>query len=159
MELDFGDAVLRVDLRVKGLQRYGVRWHLGPPQETDEADRVINGPPYTTQLGKADLTMDLMADKKVPLSVEWTDELGNPVVAPASVSATFTVDDPTIVALVDNGDGTAVAAATGVLGTANVHGEFAADGTTVTADLQIVVVAGLAERANIVAGAPEEVTP
>ena len=49
-------------------------------------------------------------------------------------------------------------AATGVLGTANVHvdatGPLAASG-----DLQIVVVAGLAERLSVVAGEPEEVTP
>jgi len=74
-------------------------------------------------------------------------------------AATYTVDDPTIITLTDNGDGTAEAAATGTLGTANVHVDATADGVTVSGDLQIVVVAGDAERVAIVAGAPEEVTP
>lgn len=103
--------------------------------------------------------MDLLADKKVPLSVEFTDEIGNPVVAPSGAVTVWTVDDPTIIALTDNGDGTAVAAATGVLGTANVHVDVTFDGTTLSGDLQLVVVAGLAERINVVAGEPEEVTP
>lgn len=108
--------------------------------------------------------MDLQADKKVALSVGYTDEVGNPADAPADALVTYTVDDPSIIALTDNGDGTAEAAATGVLGTANVHVEaaFTGDGgapVTVSGDLQLVVVAGLAERVTIVAGAPEEVTP
>jgi hypothetical protein len=105
--------------------------------------------------------MDLQADKKVALSVEFTDEVGNAVPAPTDAVVVYTVDDPSIIALTDNGDGTAEAAATGTLGTANVHVEASSvlSGLTVTGDLQIVVVAGLAERVNIVAGAPEEVTP
>jgi hypothetical protein len=105
--------------------------------------------------------VDLQADKKVALSVEFTDEVGNPVPAPADAVSTYTVDDPSIIALTDNGDGTASAAATGLLGTANVHLDTSsiASGLTLTGDLQIVVVAGLAERVNVVAGPPEEVTP
>ncbi len=103
--------------------------------------------------------MDLQADKKVPLSVQWTDEVGNPTDAPADAVVTYTVDDPAIISLTDNGDGTAEAAATGTLGTANVHVEADANGEVITGDLQIVVVAGLAERLNVVAGAAEEVTP
>lgn len=59
----------------------------------------------------------------------------------------------------DYGDGTATAAAVGTLGTATVHVEATADGVTLTGDLAIVVVAGLAKRINVVAGAPVEVTP
>ena len=107
--------------------------------------------------------MDLMADKKVPLSIGYTDEVGNPVPAPDTATTVYTVDDPTVVALTDNGDGTAVVAATGTLGTANVHSQSTwsdLDGEhSVSGDLQIVVVAGLAERATIVAGEPTEVTP
>jgi hypothetical protein len=132
--------------------------------DTTVADRVIKPPPYNQPSGKVDVRMDLQADKKVALSVEYTDEVGNPVGAPDGATATYTVDDPTIINLTDNGDGTAEAAATGTLGTANVHLDASftdTDGNahTVTGDLQIVVVAGLAERVNIVAGAPEEVTP
>jgi len=105
--------------------------------------------------------VDLQADKKVALSIEFTDEPGNPVPAPTDAVVAYTVDDPSIINLTDNGDGTASAAATGVLGTANVHvaASSVLSGLTVTGDLQLVVVAGLAERVNIVAGPPEEVTP
>jgi len=125
---------------------------------------VIKPPPYSQPTGKVDVRMDLQADKKVALSVEYTDEVGNPVSAPAGATAVYTVDDPTIINLTDNGDGTAEAAATGTLGTANVHldvtfNDEAGNPVTVSGDLQLVVVAGLAERVNIVAGAPEEVTP
>lgn len=84
--------------------------------------------------------------------------MNNPVPFPDGETVVYTVDDPSIINLTDNGDGTATAAATGTLGTANVHAD-ASGPVTVTGDLQIVVVAGLAERAAIVAGEPEEVTP
>ena len=102
--------------------------------------------------------MDLQADKKVALSVEFTDEVGNVVPTPVGETVVYTVDDATIIALTDNGDGTASAAATGVLGTANVHVD-ASGPVAATGDLQLVVVAGDAERVAIVAGPPEEVTP
>lgn len=100
-----------------------------------------------------------MADKKVVVGPQFTDEMDNPVPAPPTFTATYTVDDPTIIALTDNGDGTATAAATGTLGTANVHATFAWDTFTIDGDLQLVVVTGLAERVNLVAGPPTEVTP
>jgi len=103
--------------------------------------------------------MDLQADKKVALTASYTDEVGNPVPTPADAAVTYTVDDPTIINLTDNGDGTAEAAATGTLGTAHVHVDATSGGITLTGDLEIVVVAGLAERVAIVAGEPEEVTP
>lgn len=159
IELDLGDVTLSVNVRVKGLPRYALVWHIGPPSETTPADRVVKPPPYHEPTGRTDLIMDLRADMQVPLSVQFTDELGNPVPTPANTTFVFTVDDPTIINLTDNGDGTAVAAAVGVLGTANVHLVATWDGRTLTGDLQIVVVAGLAERINIVAGTPTEVTP
>jgi hypothetical protein len=104
--------------------------------------------------------MDLQADKKVSLAYQWTDEVGNPTAPPTgTVTAVWTVDNTAVINLTDNGDGTAVAAATGTLGTANVHLEVTANGDTFTGDLQLVVVSGLAERINVVAGTPEEVTP
>lgn len=103
--------------------------------------------------------MDLQADKKVTVSLQWTDEVGNPVETPADASAVYTVDNDSVIDLTDNGDGTAVVAATGNLGTANVHVDVTSGDKTLTGDLQVNVVAGLAERVNIVAGDPEEVTP
>jgi len=159
MRIDLGDAQLEINLRVPGLRRYGLRLRVSAPRDTVPADRIVKGPPYGPTPRKVDIIMDLQADKKVTLTGAWTDEVGNPVPTPDGATVTYTVDDPTVINLTDNGDGTAVAAATGTLGTANVHAAASAGGLNVTGDLQIVVVAGLAERFNIVAGAPEEVTP
>lgn len=153
--VDLGDAALEVALRIKGKVRNRVVWRIGVPSDTEPGDRVVNPPPYFQSTGRIDAAMDLQADKQVPLSVEYTDELGNAVPTPEGRTPVFTVDDPTLINLTDNGDGTANAAAVGPLGTANVHFD---DGQT-TGDLQIVVVAGDAERVTIVAGEPTEVTP
>jgi hypothetical protein len=156
---DLGDLWLDWSIRSKCCQRLKVVWHIGHPVDTDPSDRVVKGPPYHQSTGRIDLIMDLQADKKVPLSLSYTDEVGNPTETPVGATATYTVDDPTIINLTDNGDGTAEAAATGTLGTANVHVEATADGTPFTGDLQIVVVTGDAARLAVVAGPPEEVTP
>lgn len=159
MDVDLGDVVASFNLRIKGRRHLRLIWRIGQTTDTTPADRVVKPPPYALSTGKRDATMDLQADKQVALSVEYTDEVGNPVGAPADATATFTVDDPTIINLTDNGDGTATAAAVGALGTATVHVATTVDGTEVTGDLAIVVVAGLAERVNVVAGEPTEVTP
>jgi hypothetical protein len=151
---DLGD-VLRVEqVLVKG-RRYLFTWRLGPPRSTLPADRATTGA-AAPHNGRTDLIMDLQADKKVALSGAYTDEVGNPVAAPADAVVTYTVDDPTVINLTDNGDGTTDAAATGALGVANVHAEASWSGGSATGDLQIVVVAGLAERFNVVAGEPTE---
>lgn len=158
MKVDLGDVTLDLTLRVKGLQRLKTVWRIGAPQKTTAVDRVVNGPPYYQTQGKGpDLIMDLKDDNKVRIDVEWTDEVGNPVETPADMTAVYTVDDPTIINLTDNGDGTCVAAATGTLGTATVHGEFTGAGQSVTGDLQFVIVADVASRVNMVAGTPEHI--
>lgn len=141
--------------------RLSLVWHVGPVLDSSEEDRVAGEPPAQKEQRKVDVIVDLQADKKVALSVDFTDEVGNAVPAPADAVVVYTVDDPSIINLTDNGDGTAEAAATGTLGTANVHVDASSvsAGLTLTGDLQLVVVAGLAERIAIVAGAPEEVTP
>lgn len=102
--------------------------------------------------------MDLQADKKVELSVEAEDEMNNPVPVPAGEVVVYTVDNPSIISLTDNGDGTAVAAATGVLGNATVHVEGTGP-LVASGDLLISVIAGDAARLAVVAGAVSEVTP
>lgn len=160
MIVDLGDATLNIFLRVKGLQRLRARFHVGAPRDTSPEDRVIKGPPYAVTPERVDFIMDLQADKGVPLTFQFTDELENPVPTPPGAVIVFTVDDPTIINLVDAGDGTAQALATGTLGTANIHAEATLPaGQVITGDLQIVVVVGLAERAAVVAGEPFEVTP
>lgn len=159
MDVDLGDVVASFNLWVKGRRRYRLVWRIGSITDTSPDDRIVKPPPYADSTGKRDVVMDLQADKQVTLSVGYTDEVGNPVTSPDNASAVFTVDDPTIINLTDNGDGTAVAAAVGPLGTATVHVVATLDGDTVEGDLAIVVVAGLAERVTIVAGEPTEITP
>jgi hypothetical protein len=158
--IDLGDLVLDWGFRVKCCPRLKLVWHIGPTFDTGPEDRVIKPPPYSQPTGRIDVVMDLQADQQVPLSLTYTDEVGNPLPTPTGATVTYTVDDPTIINLTDNGDGTAVAAAVGTLGSATVHVEATVDGgTPLTGDLLLVVVAGLAERVEIVAGPPEEVTP
>lgn len=155
---DYGHLLHEERWLVKGHGLTAV-FHIGAARDTTPTDRET-GRSTTQSTDRADVVMDLLADKALPLSIGWTDEVGNPVPAPGDASATFTVDDGTIINLTDNGDGTALAAATGVLGQAIVHMEASAVGVSnQTGDLLIVVVPGLAERAEIVAGEPQEVTP
>lgn len=156
-QLDLGDLVLSLEARVKGRSRRKFRLHVGVPFDSTPDQRVVHGHP--SPIGRADFAMDLQADKQVALSPEWTDEVGNPTEGPTDAVVAYSVDDPTVINLTDNGDGSAVAAAVGALGTANVHAEASFGGEIQTADLQIVVVAGLAERFNIAAGEPTEITP
>jgi hypothetical protein len=159
---DFGDLIHQERWIVKGRQFY-FRWKIGP------VDKVTVIEPRTAEAavsnyapaGKADVIMDLRADQKVLLTGEWTDEVGNPVPEPDGATVEFTVDNVDVISLTVTGSGVSVvAAATGTLGVANVHAVANAPGMPeLTGDLQIVVVAGLAERFNIVAGTPEEVTP
>jgi hypothetical protein len=164
-------TALTVNVTVNGVDLtpapFKLRWHVGRPHEASDSDRHPNPPALHTCVGvtrKVHTIMDLQADNKVALSLEFTDEMDNPVTAPADATTVYSVDDSNIIALTDNGDGTASAAAVGTLGVANVHAEVDftdEDGTAhhVTGDLQLVVVAGDAERVAIVAGDPEEVTP
>lgn len=166
-------TALTVNVTVNGIDvsctsaPFKLRWHVGHPREAGDSDRHPNVPALRTCSGitrKVHTIMDLQADNKVALSLEFTDEMDNVVATPADAVTVYSVDDPNIIALTDNGDGTASAAATGVLGVANVHVEvdFTDEGGVahhVTGDLQLVVVAGDAERVAVLAGAPEEVTP
>lgn len=153
---DYGD-LLHVERWVVKGKRLNWVWRIGPVYDTVPVDRIPGSSSGETT-GRVDTAMDLMSDKKVTLSGQWTDEMGNPTATPTDAVVSYSVDASNVINLTDNGDGTAVAAATGELGTANVHAEATAPGFGVlSADLQIVVVAGLAERFDITAGEPEEV--
>lgn len=173
--VDYGDLLYHEEWLVKGRHlrlvfRVGVPRDVSPgardrgpetgPLATARRVNPTNPAPSCTPNRGVSTAVDLQADKQVTLSVTWTDEVGNPTPAPADAVVAYTVDDATVINLTDNGDGTAVAAATGELGDAVVHAEATATGLpTVTGDLLIVVVAGDAERLEIVAGEPTEVTP
>lgn len=162
-DIDLGDAVLQFRLLIKG-KRLKLVWHIGPVLESTadqrRAHRRSARAREKSATGRIDTAMDLMADKQVSLRLEFTDEMGNPTDdTPGSVSATYTVDNTSVINLTDNGDGTAVAAATGVLGNAVVHAAVTANGQSLSGDLGITVVSGLAERVSISASDPTEVTP
>lgn len=102
--------------------------------------------------------MDLKADQKVAFELTSTDEMGNPTSLPGTV--TYSVDDPSILNLTDNGDGSGTVAATGALGTATLTGSVSLpDGSTASGVAAIQVVAGNAETFEIGFDEPEEVTP
>lgn len=104
--------------------------------------------------------MDLQVDKKMTVALGWTDELENPVEAPPGAVTVFSVSDPTVLALTDNGDGTGEFAAVGVIGSSNLHSHTTVDGgDPITGDETINVVAGDAERVKFAFGEPTEVTP
>ncbi len=128
-------------------------WRISPPTDNPTPGRRA-GTPTQPATGKVNAVMDLRDNQQTTLSGQYSDEVGNPVPAPADAVVTYTVDDPSVVALTDNGDGTATAAATGTLGQATVHAEATFGGRSASGDLQIVVVAGDAERFEIVASVP-----
>lgn len=102
--------------------------------------------------------MDLHADKKFLFSLPPVDEMGNPTTFDGTIS--FSVDDPSLVTLTDNGDGSGVVAAVGGLGTAILKATI----TPVTGAPQekseaINVIAGDAAAFNFAFGPEEEVTP
>lgn len=105
--------------------------------------------------------MDLLDDNKVKLGIDWTDDVGNEAAAPDTFTATYAVDNGSVLALTDNGDGTAEVAATGSLGSATVHVDVDwTDGNgahNASGDLGITVVGSLADRINVSAGNPEHI--
>jgi hypothetical protein len=164
LRIPFGDLVLVAGAEIPGLQPpqpLRLVFRFGPVRDTTPEDRVAAAPPvYKYPPGKVEARMDLQADKKVNLSVQAEDEIGNPAAFDGTYA--YTVDDPSVIALTDNGDGTAVAAATGTLGVATVtatatrnsDGSLAGQGV-----LAFQVIAGDVASFEVVAGAPEEVTP
>lgn len=161
MDIDLGDVVASFNLRVKGMRSPQIRWRIGAHLDVRPEDRVTPRPPLRSvdSTRKVDLIMDLQSDKKVKFKLRWTDENGNQAETPQDAQATYSVDNDSVIDLTDNGDGTCEAAATGNLGQAILHVEAQAGGKTVTGDMLINVVAGLAERVEMTAGEPEEVTP
>lgn len=163
LRIPFGDLVLVAGAEIPGLQPpppVHLVFRFGPVRDTTPDDRTAGPPPvYKYPPGKVAARMDLQADKQVDLSVQAEDEVGNPATFDGTYA--YTVDDASIINLTDNGDGTAVAAATGALGVATVtatatrsDGSLAGQGV-----LAFQVIAGDVASFEVVAGAPEEVTP
>jgi hypothetical protein len=159
MRLDLGDITLNVTATVKGCRPPTFVWRIGPVSDTTPADRTAGlRPEYKTRPGKADLIMDLKADQKASFALTPKDEIGNPATFDGDI--VFAVDDPSIINLTDNGDGTGVAASTGALGTSLLTATATrSDGVVATGTAVVNVVAGDAETFEITFGTPEEVTP
>jgi hypothetical protein len=100
--------------------------------------------------------MQLLDSQQVTLSVSGVDAAGNPVpIQPTGLS--FSVDDPAILNLTDNGDGTALVVTTGTLGTATVtvNDDPDGDGTVnFQGSLAIDVVTGDVTEIVVSAGEP-----
>lgn len=148
--------------------------HFGAPRSTTAEQRTIRGTAHHFEHRRVGAIMDLQVDKELPiLEPTFTDEENNPVPAPADFVQTVTSDNPEAVLITTADDGLLVARAAGNLsddgagggvGPANIHAVATwtdADGGTHTAtgDVQLVAVAGNAERIAINFGAPREITP
>ncbi len=102
------------------------------------------------------MAFQLRDDQQVSLQVEALDSEGNA----ANVSMAWTSSDDSIVAIVDNGDGSALAVASpgaAGLGTATITVDVTdrSDGDIHTGTFDIEVVAGDAVTVNVTAGTPE----
>ena len=102
------------------------------------------------------MAFQLRDSEQVTLSVEALDSEGNP----AAATTTWASSDDTIVAVSDNGDGTALAVASpgaAGLGTATITASVAdaSDGDIHDGTFDVEVVAGDVVTVNITAGTPE----
>lgn len=155
---DYGDLVKQVRWITKG-KRLRAVLHVGRHRKATAAERGSTTQRTTTP-GKVDHHMDLLADQGVDLlAPTFQDEMGNATDVPAGWTAEFTVSDPAILAVTENGDGTAFVAATGTLGQSTLSAAYTFNGRTVTGDELVTVVAGNAERVELNFGEPREVTP
>lgn len=159
MNLDLGDAVLSINLHIKGLKAVGLLFHAGAPRDSKPADRVKRGRVSPAQ-GKVGFRMDLKVDNSIPFTVAGQDEMNNQVPLPAGVTVVYSVDDDGVLSLVDNGDGSCVVTPVGPLDSAHLSAVVTQDGgPTLEGTTEIVVVAGDAERLALVPGTPFETTP
>jgi len=156
---DYGDLLHVETWIVKG-RRVDFVAHYGAETDTGPADRVPGTGPATPPPRKAELIMDLHEDKKRTRTASAVDEFGVPTTFDGTMA--YTVDDPTLVNLTDNGDGSCVIAAVGggAIGVANLT--FTATptvGDPVVRVEAINVIPGAVEGFSFVDGAEEEVTP
>lgn len=154
---DYGDLIHQERWIIKG-KRLRAVLHAGRHRKATAAERD-NTTRRSTIHGRIDHHMDLLADQGFDLlAPTFADEMGNPTDAPEAYTAEFTVSDPAILAVTDNGDGTAFVAATGALGQATLSAAYTFNGRTVTGDELVTVVAGAAERVTLNLSEAREVT-
>lgn len=156
---DLGDVIKQVRYIVKG-RRFTSVLHWGAERDTLAADRVPGGS-VAPAPRKAATIVDLHADKQRTVSLQVGDEFNNPTAFDGTVA--YAGDNPALVNVTDNGDGTAVVAAvggTGNLGVVNLTITVTpTSGTPVERVEAVNVIAGGAETFSVVAGEETEVTP
>lgn len=157
---DFGDLIFQERWLVKG-RRFTVIPHYGAERDIAPSDRVPGSTVPTPAPRKADAIMDLHADKQRSVSMNVGDEFGNPTAFDGTIA--YAIDNPALVNLTDNGDGSCNLAAvggTGNLGVANLTATITpAVGDPIVRVEAVNVVAGEAETFTFVAGPETEVTP
>lgn len=161
MELNFGDVIAVLELRVPGLARRRATRHYGVPRKRSRVADVRPQQQHTCRTVRPEfgVIMDLKADQEVDVRTIWTDEPGNPAEAPPGATVTWETDAPDVVDVIDNGDGTAVIGATGQLGQAHVRVTVVVDGKPTVGEDVVNVVTGDAERVTVAFGEPRERTP
>jgi hypothetical protein len=160
MRVDFGDLELVAFARIKRFKPPRFVWTVGPVRDTVPEDRVPGpAPTYKQPPGRVDLIVDLQSDKKAEFGFGPVDEMGNPSVFDGTI--VFTLDDPSLVTLTDNGDGTGTIAAVGPTGSAVLTGTATPnDGSDPIVGTEAInVVTGDTVGFKFAFGAPTEVTP
>jgi len=154
---DEGDTILQTRRLIKG-RRVNFAVHYGAETKARPEDHTPGTTTATPAPGKALITMDLHADKKRTRAASAVDEMGNPTTFAGTM--TYAVDDPALVNLTDNGDGSCVVAAVGPVGVANLTFTATPDvGAVIERVEAINVIAGDAASFTFVDGDEEEVTP
>lgn len=154
---DYGDLIHEERWLIKG-RHVDFAVHYGAETKTRPDDRVPGTTPAVTPPRKANVTMDLHADKMRTRTASAVDEMGNPTTYAGTLA--YTVDDPALINLTDNGDGSAVIAAVGPVGVANLTFTATPDvGDPIVRVEAINVIAGDAESFTFVDGDEAEVTP
>lgn len=154
---DYGDLIHEERWIVKG-RHLDFAVHYGAEVATGPENRVPGSTTAVTPPERATITMDLHADKLRSRTATAVDEMGNPTVFDGLI--TYAVDDPALINLTDNGDGSCIVAAVGPTGVANLT--FTATptvGTPIVRVEAINIIAGNAAEFAFVDGAEAEVTP
>jgi len=89
------------------------------------------------------------------LTVSAVDKKGNPTaVTPGSIA--WLVDNPALLSITDNGDGTATLKAVGPIGTGVVTVKATVNGADVAGTLDVTIVSGAPTQLTVTAGTPTE---
>jgi hypothetical protein len=131
-----------------------VRWIIGPV-----TDRTTPSNIQRARSHRKRVDMILQDHQQVTLTATFVDAAGNSAEAPAQGTLAWVSSDPAVLVVTDNGDGSALVATTGTLGTASVTLSDDLDGDGVSefvGSLAFDVVTGPVTGINLVAGDPTE---